>query len=163
MRLNTLAAAFLAAMFLLALAGCGRSKTQTEAPPATTTDANKTGPQSDDDKANAGLEDTNLGSISIARDNGLPVITYTVGQFGELKPGEWPALIVFITRAGGPVLDEGIVRAKDLQWDASQTVLEVVANRTRRIAYPVKHPGVVCESRSRRIIRPGRIPIHHRR
>ena len=31
MRLNTLAAAFLGAMFLLALAGCGRSKTQTEA------------------------------------------------------------------------------------------------------------------------------------
>jgi hypothetical protein len=36
MRLNTLAAAFLAAMFLLALAGCGKSKTEADAPPATT-------------------------------------------------------------------------------------------------------------------------------
>ena len=35
MRLKTLAVAFLAAMFLLTLVGCGRSKTQTEAPPAT--------------------------------------------------------------------------------------------------------------------------------
>jgi hypothetical protein len=35
MRLNTLTAAFLGAMFLLALVGCGRFKTQTEAHPAT--------------------------------------------------------------------------------------------------------------------------------
>jgi hypothetical protein len=41
MRLNTLAAAFLAAMFLLAPAGCGRSKAKTEAPPGTTPSPNQ--------------------------------------------------------------------------------------------------------------------------
>lgn len=58
-----------------------------------------------------GEDDTD--AIFITRDKERPVFKYTVRQMEELKPGEWPALIVFLSRAGGPVLDERIVEAKD--------------------------------------------------
>ncbi len=53
------------------------------------------------------------GPLSIARDQERLVLKYTVGQLEKLKPGEWPALFVFLSRANGPILDEKIIKAKE--------------------------------------------------
>jgi hypothetical protein len=54
-------------------------------------------------------------SISITHADGGLVFTYAVQQALELKPGEWPALFVFLGRTDGPLLDGKIVRAKDVR------------------------------------------------
>ena len=63
--------------------------------------------------------------LSIAP-GGRGVVCYHVAQALGLRQGEWPALIVFLSRGDGPVLDERLTTAKDKRGGPGLTGQAVV-------------------------------------
>ena len=87
-------------------------------PNATSEIANKSDkrPDSAEPAGRGGVESD---PITISRDGDHLVFKYNVREAVELKPGEWPALFVFLSRADGPVLNERIIKAKDARAKAA--------------------------------------------
>lgn len=72
----------------------------------------KTTISSGSNTASTATPNTSTPLTVIAKDGGA-IAHYQVPQLEELKPGEWPAFIAFLSRPEGPILDQGIIEAKE--------------------------------------------------